>query len=132
MENPVSIQFLMVVTNAVENYVNMLVENFENAQSFAVLSNEGLLKNYPIENRESESAFESASLYVDLLFNDMKELENEHDLFKAPKGIFLEIECGELIEVNHLVKHGIVEVAEHTEFDTILYNPTTLELLEDE
>lgn len=132
MENPISIQFLMVVNKLVEGYADVLVEHFVNAESIVLLSNEGLLKNYPIENRESESAFESVSLYVDLLFTSMKELENEHYLLKEPKGIFLETECGELVKVNHLIEHSIVEVAEHTDFDTVFYNTTTLEPLEEE
>lgn len=127
MEKPISIQFLMVVNKLVEGYTDVLIEHFVNADSIVLLSNKGLLKNYVIENRESESE----SLYVDLLFTDMKELEKELYLFNELKAIFLETECGELVEVNHLVEYGIIEVAEHSDFETILYNPITLEPLED-
>lgn len=124
---PISIQFLMVVKNSVVGYTSMLHEHLSNAQALVMLASEGKLTHYSIENFECEND----SFYVDLLFADMKALENEYYLFKEPTRILIESECGELIEVNHLLEHSIVEVAEHTEFETILYNPITLEPLED-
>lgn len=128
MKNPISIQFLMVTKTVAKGYTMLFREHFENAKSIVVLSNEGILGSYPIENRE----YESESVFVDLLFTEMNVLKNEQHLFKEPTKVFLETECGELIKIDHLVECSIVEVAEHTEFETILYDPTTLTPLEEE
>lgn len=129
--NPISIQFLMVVKRAVKGYTNILTENFESAKSIVLLTNEGFVGNYPIENREVESESESESLYVDLLITNIKELEKQKHIFEKPKAVYLETEIGELVKINDILECRIMEVAEHTEFDSVLYDPVTLEPLED-
>lgn len=104
---------------------NTNLENIEKTVVLVYLLNDGTLEKFPIEYREVESEL----IYIDIMFDSMKSFKEKCVGFTEYQGIYTENELGELVELSNIAKHSIIEVAEHGEFETLLYNPITLDLL---
>ena len=123
--NPISIRYFTKVEMEKGN-TNRLAEMVNNAISIVLLTTDGSFLAYAIESIECERE----AFYFDLLFSNMEAFKEVKNVFDKPQAIFIEDENGELIQLKYLLDHSVIEIAEHSDFDTVFYNPTTLRILE--